>query len=476
MQNTQSKTEMIEEPALRQLRTRFSGELIRPGDAVYDEARKIWNGMIDRYPALIARCGSVADVQAAVNFAREQDLLVAVRGGGHNVAGYAVCEGGVVIDLSPMRKVVVDPVTRTARVEGGATLSDLDAATQAFGLAAPAGVVSATGVAGLTLGGGLGWLRRKYGLACDNLIAAEVVTADGQVVYTSESQHPELLWGLRGGGGNFGIVTSFIFRLYSVGPEVAFTFVFYPIARAREVLRFHEQFLSSEPGNVSTVAVLGQVPHVDAFPAEIHGLPFVGVLGMYAGEADEGMKAMRPLRELGDALVDMSAVMPYLEAQKIYDADYPNGHRYYWKSTNMNALTDEVIEILTRHAIEAPSGHSTIDIWFNGGAMGSLSANATAYGRRDIPYLINPEANWEHPEGDTANIGWARKLLAELEPHSAGGMYLNFPGFLEEGEKLVRASYGENYARLVALKTQYDPHNLFRRNQNIKPANERSTP
>lgn len=470
MQSTQNKTVAIDESALRQLQAHFSGQLILPGDATYNEARQVWNGMIDRYPALIARCHSTEDVQAAVNFAREQNLLVAVRGGGHNVAGYATCEGGIVIDLSPMRKVEVDPLARTARVEGGATLGDLDAATQAFGLAAAAGVVSTTGVAGLTLGGGLGWLRRKYGLACDNLVAAEVVTAGGQVVYTSESQNPELLWGLRGGGGNFGIVTSFVFKLHSVGPEVAFTFVFYPIAKVKEVLRFHQEFLSQEPGDISTIAVLGQVPHLEAFPAEVHGQPFVGVLGMYAGEATEGMKAMQPLRDLGESLVDLSAIMPYTEAQKVYDADYPNGHRYYWKSTNMNVLSDEVIEILTRYAIEAPSGHSTIDVWLNGGAMGQPGAGATAYGRRDIPYLVNPEANWERPEDDSLNITWARNLLAELEAYSAGGMYLNFPGFLEEGEKLVRASYGDNYARLVALKQQFDPHNLFRRNQNIKPS------
>lgn len=472
MQSTKTKSVVIEETTLRSLQAQFSGELIRPGESAYEQSRKIWNGMIDRYPALIARCQNTKDVQAAVNFAREQNLLIAVRGGGHNVAGYAVCEGGIVIDLSPMRKVSVDPVARTAGVQGGATLGDMDAATQAFGLAAPAGVVSATGVAGLTLGGGLGWLRRKYGLTCDNLVAAEVVTADGQVVYTSEEQNPELLWGLRGGGGNFGIVTNFVFRLHSVGPEVAFTFVFYPIAKAKEVLRFHEQFLSNEPGNISTIAVMGQVPQVDAFPAEIHGQPFVGLLGMYAGDAAKGMKAMQPLRELGDSLVDMSAIMPYTEAQKVYDADYPSGHRYYWKSTNMNALSDEVIEILTRYATQAPSGHSTIDIWLGGGAMGQPSANATAYGRRDIPYLVNPEANWEHPKDDSVNIAWARNLLAELEAYSAGGMYLNFPGFLEEGEKLVKASYGENYTRLVALKTQYDPHNLFRRNQNIKPQSQ----
>lgn len=469
MLNAPSKTLVIEEAAFQRLQTHFSGELIRPGDAAYDQARKIWNGMIDRYPALIARCQSVADVQAAVNFAREQDLLIAVRGGGHNVAGYAVCEGGIVIDLSAMRGVRVDPVARVARVEGGATWGDVDAATQAFGLAAPGGVVSATGVAGLTLGGGLGWLRRKYGLACDNLIAAEVVTADGEVVYTSHGQNPELLWGLRGGGGNFGIVTAFIYRLHPVGPEVAFTLVFYPLYKAKRVLRFHEQFLSREPGNISTIAVLGRVPQAEAFPAEIHGAPFVGLLGMYAGEAAEGMKVMQPLRELGQALVDLSSPMPYTEAQQIYDADYPDGHRYYWKSTHVAALSDEAIELLVKHAELAPSDHSTIDIWFNGGAMGQARATDSAYGRRDIPYLVNPEANWEHPQDDTANIAWARACLADLERFSAGGMYLNFPGFLEEGEAMIRASYGQNYARLVALKQQYDPHNLFRRNQNIRP-------
>ena len=453
---------------LADLATRLSGTLLTPTSPGYDEARALWNGMIDPKPAAIAKCTNPQDVIHCVNFARERGLPVAVRGGGHNVAGFATIEGGLVIDLSAMRAVTVDPVARTARAQGGATWGDVDAVTQVHGLAAPGGVVSATGIAGLTLGGGMGWLRRKHGLSCDNLVGAEVVTADGRLVRASETENPELLWGLRGGGGNFGIVTAFEYRLHPVGPEVAFTFVFYPLEEAKAVLKAHHDFITSAPNEISTIAVLGRVPHGETFAPELHGTPFVGILGMHAGDPLEGERAIKALRELGTPLVDLSAIMPYREAQTIYDADYPDGHRYYWKSTNLETLSDEVLDILVRFARAAPSDHSTIDIWLNGGAMGRVPADATAYGRR-VPYIVNPEANWERPEDDDANITWARDCLKALEPHGLGGAYLNFPGLLEEGERMVKASFGENHARLVELKKQYDPSNFFRRNQNINP-------
>jgi FAD/FMN-containing dehydrogenase len=315
----------------------------------------------------------------------------------------------------------------------------------------------------------MGWLRRRHGLSADNLIGAALVTADGSVLRVGESEYPDLLWGLRGGGGNFGVVTELEFRLHPVGPEVAFVYALFPIAEARSVLRAHEALVNADAGNISTIAVLGFVPPLDDFDPSIHGAPFVGILGMHAGDPATGMDALRPFRELATPLVDLSGPMPYVEAQTIYDADYPAGHRYYWKSSRAMALTDELVDVLVRHLRAAPSAHSTIDIWLHGGAVAAADAEATAYGRRDIPYLISPEANWEHAEDDDANIAWTRRLLADVEPHAVGGAYLNFPGLLEEGESLVRRSLGDTYARLAALKATYDPDNLFRRNHNVRP-------
>jgi FAD/FMN-containing dehydrogenase len=454
-----------------ELQEHFNGELIVPGNAAYDAQRKLWNGMIDKFPAVIARCSSTTDVAQAVRFARANYLTIAVRGGGHNVAGFATVDGGMVIDLSMMTQVQVDAENRTARVAGGATLRHIDHATQPFGLAVPAGVVSATGIAGLTLGGGMGWLRRKYGLTCDNMLAAEVVTASGEIVRASDTENPDLLWGLRGGGGNFGIVTAFEFRLHPVGPEVAFTFVLYPLEAAKAVLRAHEAFLQSDSqGDVSTLIVMGFVPPAAPFPEDLHGKPFIGLLGVYAGDAGIGMDVMQPLREITPTLLDLSGVMPFTDVQQIYDEDYPNGKRYYWKSVGVQQLSDEMIDLMVTHTLNAPSHHSTIDLWYHGGAVATPDAKATAYGRRDIPYLVNTEANWDSPEDDSVNINWARDFLEALKPYSENSLYLNFPGMLEDGDNLVRAAFGENYARLVALKTKYDPENTFSRNQNIKPA------
>src|SRR5919112_1756432 len=392
--------------------SRLRGNLLSPSDAGYEEARLIWNGLIDKRPALIARCAGVADVIDSVNFARENDLLVAVRGGGHNVAGNAVADGGLVIDLSPMKGIRVDPERRTTRAEGGATLGDIDREMQVFGLATPLGVVSETGIAGLTLGGGIGWLRRKYGLSSDNLVSVDLVTADGRFLTASEEENEDLLWGIRGGGGNFGVVTSFEYRLHPVGPEVMCCFVLYPGDRAREVLKFCDEYVAEAPDEVSPLAFLGHVPPVEIFP---------------------------------------------------------NGWHYYWKSVNLDGLGDEVIERLTYHAWAAPSEHSTIDVWYQGGAMARVGTSETAFGDRSSPILLGIEANWEDPQDDEANLAWVRSCFSDMRRFSNGGMYLNFPGFLEEGEQLLRDVYGENYERLVALKNKYDPTNLFRLNQNIKP-------
>ena len=464
------KTTVLEESLVADLQSRLQGELIRPGDENYDEARKVWNGMIDKKPALIARCARVADVVASVNFARENGILLAVRGGGHNVAGTAVADGGLVVDLSPMKGVRVDPERRTVRAEGGVTIGDLDEETQKFGLATPMGVVSETGIAGLTLGGGLGWLRRKYGLSSDNLVSVDVVTADGQYLTASETEHPDLFWGIRGGGGNFGVVTSFEYRLYPVGPEVMFCFVLYPGDRAKEVLRFCEEYVAQAPDEVSPLGVLGRVPHDELFPEEWHGKPYAAILAMYSGSVEEGEQILKPLRDLGDPIADLSEPMPYTEAQKLLDEDYPEGGRYYWKSVNVNSLGDEEIEHLMAHAETAPSDHSTIDVWYQGGAMSRVGAEETAFGDRSARYLLGVEGNWEEPHEDEANVAWVRGCVADMQRFSDGGMYLNFPGFLEEGQEMMRDAYGENYERLVALKDEHDPTNFFRMNQNIRPA------
>ncbi len=427
----QASTTSAVDSALDTLASTITGELVRPGDEAYDEARSVWNGMIDVRPVAIAHCASTDDVRDAVRVARETGVPLAVRGGGHNVAGFGTIDGGLVVDLSPMNAVTVDAAT---------------------------------------LSGGLGWVRRKWGLSCDNLVGAELVTASGEVVRVDEKSDPELLWGLRGGGGNFGVATELVFQAFPLGPEVAFLFALYPLDEARHVLAEHERLVNAIGDEVSTIAVLGHVPPLDDFPAGIHLEPFAGVLGMYAGAADDGERALQPFRELGEPLVDLSDRMQYVDAQQIYDPDYPKGHRYYWKSTNLPSLPADVVDVLAEHMHRAPSKHSTIDIWLNGGAIGRVGEDATAFSGRGGRYVVNPEANWEHAADDDANVAWARDVLAAVEAHATDGAYLNFPGFLEEGQSLVRASMGANYERLASLKQRLDPENLFRRNANIVPA------
>lgn len=465
----ETKTTVVEESVVAGLQSQLRGEVLQPGDESYDKARKVWNGMIDKKPALIVRCASADDVVAVVSFARENGILLAVRGGGHNVAGTAVADGGLVVDLSPMKGVQVDPERHTVRAEGGVTIGELDEETQKFGLATPMGVVSETGIAGLTLGGGLGWLRRKYGLSSDNLVSVDIVTADGRYLTASETQNPDLFWGIRGGGGNFGVVTSFEYQLYPVGPEVMFCFVVYPGDRAKEVLRFCEEYVAQASDEVSPLGVLGRVPHDELFPEEWHGKPYAAILAMYSGSVEEGERVLQPLRDLGDPIADLSEPMPYTEAQKLLDEDYPEGGRYYWKSVNLNGLGDEEIEHLMAHAETAPSDHSTIDVWYQGGAMNRVGAEETAFGDRSAPYLLGIEGNWEESHEDEANVAWVRGCVSDMQRFSDGGMYLNFPGFLEEGQEMMRDAYGENYERLVALKNEHDPANLFRMNQNIRP-------
>jgi FAD/FMN-containing dehydrogenase len=443
------------------LRGRFRGEVIAEGDPGYDEARALWNGLVDKRPTVILRAADTDDVQAAVAFAREQRLQVAVRGGGHGVAGNALSDDAVVIDLSLLKGIEVDPAARTARAGAGVRLGELDRATQEHGLAAPLGVVSQTGIAGLTLGGGIGWLRRKHGLACDNLVSLEVVTADGRLVTASETENADLFWGLCGGGAGLGVVTSFEYRLHPVGPEVQLLFVFYPGEHAAEILDRLGEFMATAPEELSPLAVLGRVPDVEDFPEEAHGRPSVAILAPYAGPVEEGERVLAPLRELGDPIVDFSGPTTYVEAQSALDADYPDGGLYYWKSADLERLDGDVVERLVASAESAPGHHSTIDVWFHGGAMDRVAPDATAFGARPR-YLIGVEANWDDPATSEANVAWAREAVAALQPFSSGGGYLNFPGLFEEGEELLRASHGSgNYDRLVALRKRYDPTGLL---------------
>jgi FAD/FMN-containing dehydrogenase len=452
------------------LTEKLRGRLVQPSDTDYDDARAVWNGMIDKRPALIVSCAGVADVIAAVNLAKEHDLKVAVRGGGHNAAGNAVCDDGLVIDLSPMKSVRVDPLAQTVRAEGGVTIGDLDHESQTFGLAVPMGVVTATGIAGLTLAGGIGWLRRKYGLSCDNLLSADVVTANGELVTVSSENNAELLWALQGGGGNFGVVTSFEFRAYPVGPDVFFAFVIHPGsgAEARAALEFYREWSLAAPDEISSFAICWHAPEIEEIPAEHHGAPIVVYLAMHAGNAAEGEAALQSLRDFGSPIADLSDVTPYLDVQRFFDADYPaHDMRYYWKSRYLNELSAEAMDALIRLNESSPSHHSTLDVWQLGGALSRVSEHDTAFGDRSAPYLIGIESNWESPDDDTACVAWGRQVFRELEPFSSDREYFNFPGLYEEGEQSVRDTFGPNLPRLQAVKRTYDPDNLFRLNHNI---------
>jgi FAD/FMN-containing dehydrogenase len=447
----------------------FRGTIFRRGDAAYDEARTVRNGLIKRHPALIARCSGVADVVDAVNFARELGLLLSIRGGAHNVAGNAVNDDGLVIDLSAMKGVYVDPVAKTVRAQGGATWGDVDRETQIHGLAAPGGVVSSTGVGGLTLLGGVGHLTRKYGLVIDNLLSVEIVTADGQVRHASETENPDLFWAVRGAGTNFGIVTSFEFRLHEVGPIMALCAPFYALEDAPVVLRAWREFTDNAPDEINSWAIFWSVPREEHFPPELQGRPILILATVYSGAYDEGAALMQPLRELATPLIDLSGPMPYTVLQTSFDPFFPVGHLYYWKSMYVDNLSDDAIDILVARARSCPSELSDLFVLKLGGAVSRVGETDTAFGRRDAPYLVSAESTWIDPNDNQRQIAWARETLAMLQAYSHGGLYLNFAGFGEEKEALLRSAYGPNYDRLVELKRQYDPGNLFRMNLNINP-------
>ena len=449
---------VLDEATVQGFKASVRGSLLRPDDAGYDEARTVWNGMIDRRPALIVRCAGVADVIHAVNFARTNNLLVSVRGGDHSLAGHSVCAGGLMIDLSPMKSVRVDPTKQIARAEGGARWRDFDHEVQAFGLATTGGTDADTGIAGLTLGGGLGWLAGKYGLACDNLLSADVVTADGRLLTASTTENADLFWGLRGGSGNFGIVTSFEYQLHRVGPVLA-GMVIHPFERAKEVLRFYRDFSTAIPDEVNTMGALLTTPE---------GLRVAAIAVCYNGSIEEGEKVLRPLREFGPPLADQISPLPYTVLQAMMDTIFPRRRQYYWKASLMNHLSDDAIDTMLEYFSAVPSPHTVMGFQQLGNAANRVGPDETAFSHREALYDFLMLSGWEDPSEAERNIRWTRELNDAIQPFLHGGIYVN--AFTEDSKQGIRAAYRpKTYERLVALKNKYDPTNLFRLNPNIKP-------
>jgi FAD/FMN-containing dehydrogenase len=442
--------------AIETLSANLQGELLQPDDNDYDTVRKVWNGMINRKPALIARCTGVSDVINAVNFARTHHLLVAVRGGGHNVIGNAICNGGIVIDLSRMKGIQVDPVKRTAWAEAGLTLGEFVRDIQSFGLGTTVGTVSMTGLSGLTLGGGMGWLMGKYGLTIDNLLAVDLITADGQMVRCSASEHADLFWGVRGGGGNFGVVTAFQFQLHPVGSLLA-GMVIHPLSSAREVLRFYRDYTQKAPDELTVYAALITTPQ---------GLPAIALVLCYCGPLEEGERIVEPVRTFGPPLVDLIGPMTYFDLNSMLDAGFPAGRRCYEKASTLKELSDEAIETIVEYGANCPTPFSAVLIQHVHGAASRVDPTETAFVQREESYVMNMIALWDEGE-DSTYINWVRTFWTAMEAFATRGVYVNYLG--NDGEERLRASYGVNYARLVTLKNTYDPANLFRVNQNIKP-------
>jgi len=447
---------------------RFHGELIRPGDAPYDDARRLWNGAIDRRPALIARCADAGDAAVALAYAREVGAPVTIRGGGHNVGGWALADGGVAIDFSGMRGVEVDGEHRRARVQPGALWGDLDTAAQELGLAAPAGIVTHTGVAGLTLGGGFGWLSRRFGLVSDNVVGANVTLANGERVHASESDHPDLFWAVRGGGGNFGVVTEFEFQLHDIGKHVLAGPILHPAEDAGDVLRFYRDFIEDAPDELSVYLNLRSAPPLDWVPDDLRGKPVVMLIPFYVGDPEVGERLLRPLREHGRPVVDLAQVKPYLAHQSMFDANVPHGWGYYWKSHYLPPLTDGAIDVLVERAWQKTSAASYTIVFHLGGQIARTAADESAASGRDATHAIVMNAAWTDGGPGHPDIEWSRGAFHALEPHSTGGVYMNFL-HNDEGDGRVRAAYGGSYERLARIKARYDPENVFHGNQNIPP-------
>ncbi|MBV9582182.1 MAG: FAD-binding oxidoreductase [Chloroflexi bacterium] len=452
---------MTVEQSVDTLAQNVRGHVVRAGDDEFEAARHVWNGMIDRRPKLIVRCAGAADVVAAVNVAREQNLPLAVRAGGHSAAGNSVCDDGLMIDLSLMKGIRVDPGQRIARAEPGATWAEFDRETQAFGLATTGGVVSTTGIAGLTLGGGIGWLGRTHGLTCDNLLSVDIVTADGRLRTASAHENADLFWAVCGGGGNFGVVTSFEYRLHQVGPTVLAGLLVWPRPMARDALRAFREFTQGAPENASAYAGLGTSPD---------GVPIVIVMAFHHGPTEEGEAIFAPLRRFGPPVADMIQPMPYVAAQQMLDALNPPGNRVYWKSSVLEGIDDEVLDTIIEGAASCPSPLSATLIEFYGGAINRIGVQDTAYPLRDAIYALNAVSAWTDPRHDATNIAWARRMWESVQAFSPGNVYVNFLGVGDQSDQRVKAAYGPNYLRLSQIKATYDPTNLYRLNHNIPPA------
>jgi len=457
----------IDGTALAELESAFRGDIVLPDSPTYEEHRRVWNGSIDRRPAVIARCTGVADIISAVRFGRRTGLPVAVRGGGHSFPGHSVADDALVIDLGPMKGMRVDPKAKTARVQAGVCLGELDRETQQFGLVAPSGIVTTTGVAGLTLGGGIGWTMRKFGLSIDNLLAADVVTADGEYVKASADENADLFWGLRGGGGNFGIVTEFEFRVHPLGPEIVAGPVFWPMERSPEVLRFYRDWIAEAPDELMTIVVHRKAPPLPFVPEELHGKPIVGVVCCYSGSVEDGERAVKPLKEFGSPVLDVCVPKPFVAHQAMFDASFPKGWWYYFRACDVAELTDEVIDITAEHSLRIESPLTAFPIWQMGGAVSRVREEETAFRGRTAGFTYNINCATATEDGFAEERDWVRSFWSALEPYHTS-VYVNF--LMDEGEERTREAYAdEQYERLKTLKRKYDPDNFFRLNQNIRP-------
>jgi FAD/FMN-containing dehydrogenase len=468
LQTKTGATAAIAEDTLQALRGSLRGSVCLPDEPGYHEARTLWNAMIDRRPGAVVRCAGAADAIRAVRFAREHDLLLSVRSGGHNIAGNAVCDGGLTIDLSPMRSVRVDPARRTARVEPGATLAEFDKEAQAFGLATPVGINSTTGIAGLTLGGGFGWISRKYGLSVDNLLAADVVTAEGELVHASATENPDLFWALRGGSGNFGVVTSFEFRLHPVGPEVLSGLIVHPYSEARRLFDGYRRFVAEAPDELTAWVVLRKAPPLPFLPEDWHGKEVMVLALCYAGDMAAGERAVAPLRALGQPIADVVSPHPFVGWQAAFDPLLTPGARNYWKSHDFARISDAAVDAIVEYAGKLPTPECEIFVAHLGGAINRTAANATAYPHRDAEFVMNVHTRWREPGQDAECVQWAREFFDQTAPHATGGVYVNF--MPEDETDRTAGAYGANFGRLAAIKAKYDPGNRFRMNQNIRPA------
>jgi FAD/FMN-containing dehydrogenase len=453
--------------ATQKLKGKVKGQVVLPSDPNYDEVRKIWNAMIDRRPAVIVRCAKADDIPHALELARLNGLEVSIRGAGHNIAGNALCEGGLMIDLSTMKNVRVDATNRRAFVEPGATLADFDEAVQKHGLATPMGINSTTGVSGLTLGGGFGWLTRKYGMTVDNLVSAEVIIADGKKIRASENENADLFWAIRGGGGNFGIVTQFEFKLHPVGPQILAGLIVFPSKQAKQVLRQYREFVESAPEELSVWVVLRQAPPLPFLAKEVHGKPVVVLAICHVGDIAEGEKLTKPLRRFGEVQGEHIGAQPYVQWQKAFDPLLTPGARNYWKSHNFTELRDEAVDAMIEFANKLPSSQCEIFIGLISGAANRIPAQAMAYAHRDARFVLNVHGRWDEAAQDETGIAWARAFFKASAPYASAGAYVNFMTE-DEGDRVV-AAYGANYARLAQIKQRYDPNNVFHLNQNIKP-------